>query len=75
MFGLQESNPVNTDVAYGGESSDYGTPDDFMVGKKIGGINVFGGGLPLYDSEGILIGAIGVSGDSSCADHIIEQIA
>ncbi len=72
LFGLQESNPVNTDVAYGGESSDYGTPDDFMVGKKIGGINVFGGGLPLYDSEGILIGAIGVSGDSSCADHIIS---
>jgi hypothetical protein len=42
-----------------------------MVGHKIGGVNVFGGGLPLYDKEGKLIGAIGVSGDSSCADHII----
>ena len=72
LFGLQESNPVNTDVAYGGNSSDYGTTDDFMIGQKIGGVNVFGGGLPLYDSEGILIGAIGVSGDSSCADHIIS---
>ena len=38
---------------------------------KIGGVNVFGGGLPLYDRAGNLIGAIGVSGDSSCADHNI----
>ncbi len=72
LFGLQESNPVDTDVAYGGDSSGYGTEDDFMVGQKIGGVNVFGGGLPLYDENGILLGAIGVSGDSSCADHIIS---
>ncbi len=72
LFGLQASNPVDTDVAYGGESLDYGTSHDFMVGKKIGGVNVFGGGLPLYDNNGILLGAIGVSGDSSCADHIIS---
>lgn len=69
LFGLQDSNPVDTAVAYGGVSADYGTGKDFMIGKKIGGINVFGGGLPLYDSEGTLLGAIGVSGDSSCADH------
>lgn len=31
----------------------------------------FGGGLALYNSTGALIGAIGVSGDSSCADHNI----
>ena len=42
-----------------------------MVGKKIGGVNVFGGGLPLYDADGTLLGAIGLSGDSSCADHNI----
>ena len=72
LFGLQESNPIDTDVAYGGDSSDYGTSDDFMSGQKIGGVNVFGGGLPLYDEKGILLGAIGVSGDSSCADHIIS---
>jgi hypothetical protein len=27
--------------------------------------------LALYNAEGVLIGAIGVSGDSSCADHNI----
>jgi uncharacterized protein GlcG (DUF336 family) len=32
---------------------------------------VFGGGLALYDATGKLVGAIGVSGDSSCADHNI----
>lgn len=69
LFGLQDSNPVDTAVAYGGDSNQYGTDKDFMVGKKIGGVNVFGGGLPLYDSEGRLLGAIGVSGDTSCADH------
>ena len=40
-----------------------------MVGGRIGGINVFGGGLALYNKSGQLIGGIGVSGDSSCADH------
>ncbi|MBI3247555.1 MAG: heme-binding protein [Deltaproteobacteria bacterium] len=71
LFGLQESNPVDTDVAYAGNSNNYGKSNDPMVGKKIGGVNVFGGGLGLYDSNDTLIGAIGVSGDSSCADHFI----
>ncbi len=42
-----------------------------MMGCKIGGVNVFGGGLALYDKKGELLGALGVSGDSSCADHNI----
>jgi uncharacterized protein GlcG (DUF336 family) len=71
LFGLQESNPVNTDVVYGGDFTQYGTTSDFMVGKKPGGVNVFGGGLALYDATGALIGAVGVSGDTSCADHNI----
>ena len=71
LFGLQESNPVNTEAAYGGDADDYGTADDFMIGKRIGGVNVFGGGLALYNSAGEIIGAVGVSGDTSCADHNI----
>ena len=71
LYGLQHSNPVDPAVAYGGKSDDIGTAKDPMVGKKIGGVNVFGGGLPLYDANGELIGAIGVSGDSSTADHNI----
>jgi hypothetical protein len=34
-------------------------------------VNVFGGGLALYNANKQLVGAIGVSGDSSCADHAI----
>lgn len=71
LFGLQESNPVDTSVAYKGPASNWGTANDPMRDKRIGGVNVFGGGLALYDRNGKLIGGLGVSGDSSCADHNI----
>ena len=61
---------MDVDVAYGGSANNYGQHNDPMVGKKIGGVNVFGGGLALCD-DGVLIGAIGVSGDTSCADYAI----
>ena len=71
LFGLQESNPVDTESAYKGPAPDWGTPNDPMTGKRVGGINVFGGGLALYNASKQLVGAVGVSGDSSCADHAI----
>jgi uncharacterized protein GlcG (DUF336 family) len=71
LFGLQESNPVNPSVAYGGRAVDFGTRSDHMIGRRIGGINVFGGGLALYSAGGQLLGGLGVSGDTSCTDHII----
>jgi uncharacterized protein GlcG (DUF336 family) len=71
LFGLQESNPVETAAAYQGPSTKFGTAGDPLVGQKIGGINVFGGGLALYNSQHALVGGIGVSGDTSCADHNI----
>ncbi|MEO7649762.1 MAG: heme-binding protein [Bryobacteraceae bacterium] len=72
LFGLQDSNPVNTLVGYDGKSEDIGTDKDPMVGKKVGGINVFGGGLALYAQQGgKILGGVGVSGDTSCADHNI----
>jgi uncharacterized protein GlcG (DUF336 family) len=71
IFGLENGNPVDTSVAYRGDAKFFGTARDPLVGEKIGGTIVFGGGLPLYDSNGQLIGGVGVSGDSSCADHII----
>ena len=71
LFGLQFSNPVDTSAAYKVPSDKYGTSKDPMVGRKIGGVNVFGGGLALYDANHAIVGAIGVSGDTSCADHFI----
>ena len=70
LFGLQASNPVNTIVAYAGSEKAFGTARDPMVGQRVGGVNVFGGGLALYKG-GKKIGALGVSGDTSCADHNI----
>jgi len=69
LYGLQASNPVNESVAYQGPSSNYGQPNDPMVGQKIGGVNVFGGGLALYRSGKVIVGGVGVSGDTSCRDH------
>ena len=74
LFGLQFSNPVDTAVAYKGPAEKYGQPNDPLVRNAIGGVNVFGGGLALYDKNKNIIGAIGVSGDSSCADHNIAWL-
>jgi uncharacterized protein GlcG (DUF336 family) len=70
LYGLQHSNPVDADAAYGGGTT-YGTTGDPLFNKAVGGVNVFGGGLGLYASGGRLVGGVGVSGDTSCADHFI----
>jgi uncharacterized protein GlcG (DUF336 family) len=61
LYGLNNSNPFN--------------PHDLNLAKNAigdtpGGIIAFGGGVALY-SSGQVVGALGVSGDSSCADHAI----
>jgi uncharacterized protein GlcG (DUF336 family) len=71
LFGLQASNPVDPAVAYTGSATRFGRRNDPMVGHRIGGVNVFGGGLGLYDKNGALIGALGVSGDTACTDHVV----
>ncbi len=71
LFGLQHSNPVNIHVAYSGDNEKIGTEEDPMIGGKIGWVNVFGGGLALYNDEWTLLWALWVSGDSSTADHNI----
>jgi hypothetical protein len=63
---------VDASQAYLGAPSQYGTAFDPLEGRRIGGVNVFGGGLALYkDIDGVnrKVGAIGVSGDTACRDH------
>lgn len=69
LYGLQHSNPVDASKAYGGSPNSYGKVSDFLKNKRIGGVNVFGGGVALYNSGGTKVGAIGASGDTSCRDH------
>jgi len=72
LYGLQHSNPVDAEAAYDGDPAYFGDEDrDGMISQIIGGINVFGGGLALYAECGALLGGLGVSGDSSVADHNI----
>lgn len=78
--GMQNANYNNQgDVAtYSGPAAPpattYGTARDPMIGLIIGGINVFGGGLALYANVNNVeakVGGVGVSGDTSCTDHLI----
>ncbi len=66
------SSPVRTQtLRLQGDPQKFGQADDPLVGKPIGGVIVFGGGLALYDKSGHIVGALGVSGDTSCADHVV----
>lgn len=82
LFGLPHSNPVAAPEAYGDkivggvpvgptDTATYGSDTDPMIGLVIGGINVFGGGLGLYTAGGVKAGGVGVSGDTSCTDHLV----
>ncbi|MGC2744551.1 MAG: heme-binding protein, partial [Candidatus Angelobacter sp.] len=70
-YSLTTSASANQLAAFAGPPDDFGQSNDPMVGKPIGGIIVFGGGLALYDAKGKIVGGLGVSGDTSCADHIV----
>jgi uncharacterized protein GlcG (DUF336 family) len=60
LYGLNNSNPFNPEFQ----------PQGTGVGSVPGGIITFGGGVPLY-MGGQVIGGLGVSGDTACADHAI----
>jgi uncharacterized protein GlcG (DUF336 family) len=60
LYGLNNSNPFNPVFL----------PVNLGDGQVAGGVITFGGGVPLYDA-GKVIGGLGVSGDSACADHVI----
>jgi uncharacterized protein GlcG (DUF336 family) len=60
LYGLNNSNPFNPDFQEQGTG----------LREVPGGIITFGGGIPLYQG-GKVLGGLGVSGDTACADHAI----
>jgi len=66
LYGLNNSNPFNAFYNKITQASGDGTG----IGRNPGGVITFGGGVALY-SGGQVIGGLGVSGDTSCADHSI----
>ena len=71
LYSLTTSAPPNPQAVFEGSLQQFGETNDPFVGKPIGGIIVFGGGLPLYEHRGHIVGGLGVSGDTSCADHVV----
>lgn len=69
LYGIIAASPPSPE-ANAGDANAFGSPNDPMTGKRIGGVIVFGGGLALYDGNDV-VGGLGVSGDSACADHNI----
>src|SRR5207248_8328666 len=61
----------NPNTAFAGDPQKFGQGDDPLVGKPIGGVIVFGGGLALYEQKGQIVRARGVSGRTSGADHVV----
>lgn len=60
LYGLNQSNPFNPHFL----------PQGTGIGRVPGGVITFGGGVALV-SGGRVIGGLGLSGDTSCADHAI----
>jgi uncharacterized protein GlcG (DUF336 family) len=71
LYGAAAANPISPSEIYAGDPSKYGSKDDPIVGKRPGGTIAFGGGLALYDQSKKLVGGLGASGNTSCADHNI----
>lgn len=70
LYGLAASlPPVGSDIL-GGDPAAYGSASDPAVGKRPGGTVLFAGGLALYDGKAV-VGGLGASGNTSCADHNI----
>ena len=66
LAGLNNSNPFNPFF----NTITQGAGPGSGVGLNPGGIITFGGGVALYVNKQV-IGGLGVSGDTSCADHAI----
>jgi uncharacterized protein GlcG (DUF336 family) len=69
LYGLNGGN-VQSERVYEGSYSRFGTAIDPMIGARVGGTITFGGGLGLYNGNSV-VGGIGLSGDTACADHSV----
>jgi uncharacterized protein GlcG (DUF336 family) len=70
LFGLEGGNVLDSQAAYAGNYKSFGTPNDPMIGTRVGGTITFGGGLALY-SGNTVVGGLGLSGDTACTDHSV----
>ena len=69
LFGLNGGNVMDSQAAYKGNYSNFGSANDPMIGSRVGGTITFGGGFGLYSGGSNAVGGLGLSGDTACADH------
>lgn len=67
LYGTGVTDVPDPSVLYAGSVTTWGTAADPMTHKRPGGVVDYGGGLALYDGSTV-VGALGVSGDTPCAD-------
>lgn len=66
------SNIINNNLnPYWGNTARFGTEKDPLIGERVGGATGLGGGLALFNNQKKKVGAIGVSGDTVCTDHVV----
>jgi hypothetical protein len=76
LHGAGAATPVNAAATSGlvsafGFACGNGIASDGACGLKIGGFSPSGGAVPLYDADGVIVGALGVGGDDACVSHNI----
>lgn len=71
LYGLNNSNPFNPFFNAITTDNTPGLARGNGVGFNPGGVITFGGGVALYNQSNQVIGGLGVSGDTACADHAI----
>lgn len=71
LYGLNNSNPFNPFYNTITTDNKIGLARGNGVGFNPGGIITFGGGVALYGEGTQVLGGLGVSGDTACADHAI----
>ncbi len=71
LYGLNNSNPFNPFFNAITTDNAMGLARGNGVGFNPGGVITFGGGVALYNENNEVIGGLGVSGDTACADHAI----
>src|SRR5262245_21096371 len=67
LFGLNNSNPFNPTFLAPP------VPGNLNGTVVAGGMITFGGGVPLYNASGHIIGGLGVRGDTACTDHEVAK--
>jgi len=71
LYGLNNSNPFNPFFNTITTDNSVDRSRGNGVGFNPGGVITFGGGVALYRQGGQVMGGLGVSGDTACADHAI----